>query len=226
MRSRGWSGNAPASDEEAIDRILDVADAIIAERGSAVRIADVARTLGVTRQTVYRYFPSSEELLLSCGMRSADGFLDQLAERTSGLTEPAEALVEGIAFAVETLAEDPQFANLLRNGSKRGSTVSLTSDTARAFSRSMLHRCDVDWERHGFDEAALDELAELGLRTFHSLLVDPGEPARDGFALRRFISRWLGPAIVYPRLTQALEALQPSGVRPPRSRPTSSSASA
>ncbi len=223
MRSRGWSGNAPATDEEAIDRILDVADAIIVERGSAVRIADVARTLGVTRQTVYRYFPSSEELLLASGMRTADGFLDQLAERTSGLTEPAEALVEGIAFAVETLAGDPQFANLLRNGSKSGSTVSLTSDTAKAFSRSMLHRCDVDWERNGFDEAALDELAELGLRTFHSLLVDPGEPARDGFALRRFISRWLGPAIVYPRLAQVVEALQPVDVRPKRSRPTAAS---
>ena len=142
MPSRGWSGNAPATDEEAIDRILDVADAIIAERGSAVRIADVARTLGVTRQTVYRYFPNTEELLLASGMRTADGFLDQLAEHTSGLTEPAEALVEGIAFAVETLADDPQFANLLRNGSKSGSTVSLTSDTAKAFSRSMLHRCE------------------------------------------------------------------------------------
>jgi AcrR family transcriptional regulator len=223
VRSRGWSGNAPASDEEAIDRILDVADAIIAERGSAVRIADVARTLGVTRQTVYRYFPSAEELLLASGMRTADGFLDQLADHISGLTEPATAMVEGIAFAVETLADDPQFANLLRKGPRSGSMVSLTSDTARAFSRSMLHRCDVDWEKHGYDEAALDELGELGLRTFHSMLVDPGEPARDGFALRRFISRWLGPAIVYPRLTQVMEALQPVSARPQRSRPTAAS---
>ncbi|WP_006244453.1 TetR/AcrR family transcriptional regulator [Mycolicibacterium tusciae] len=222
MPNRGWSGNAPGSDEEAIDRILDVADAIIAERGTAVRIADVARMLGVTRQTVYRYFPNTEELLLASGMRTADGFLDQLAEHTSGLTEPAAAIVEGIAFAVETLAEDAQFANLLRNGSKSGTAVSLTSDTARAFSRSMLHRCDVDWESNGYDEAALDELAELGLRTFHSILVDPGEPARDGFALRRFISRWLGPAVVYPRLTQVMEALQPISVRPQRSRPTAS----
>ena len=38
----------------------------------------------------------------------------------------------------------------------------------------MLHRSDVDWERQGFDDEALDELAELGLRTFHSMLVDPG----------------------------------------------------
>lgn len=214
MRSHGWSGNAPATDEEAIDRILDVADEIIAERGTAVRIADVARTLGVTRQTVYRYFPGTDELLLGSAMRSADGFLDQLAEHISGLTEPVAAMVEGVAFAAETLAGDPQIANLLNNGSKDGSAVSLTSDTARAFGRSMLHRLDVDWERHGFDEAALDELAELGLRTFHSILVDPGEPARDGVALRRFIFRWLGPAIVYPKLTQVMEALMPASPRP------------
>jgi hypothetical protein len=44
VRSHGWSGNAPATDEKAIDRILDAADDIIAERGSSMRIADVART--------------------------------------------------------------------------------------------------------------------------------------------------------------------------------------
>ena len=43
MRSHGWAGNTPASDEEAIERILDAAKQIIDERGSAMRIADVAR---------------------------------------------------------------------------------------------------------------------------------------------------------------------------------------
>ena len=220
MRSHGWSGNAPATDEEAIDRILDAADEIVAEGGAAVRIADVARKLGVTRQTVYRYFPGTEELLLASAMRSADGFLDQLAEHIGGLTEPVAAMVEGVAFAVETLAGDPQMANLLTHGDQHGAAVSLTSDTAMAFGRSMLHRLDVDWERHGIDEDSLDELAELGLRTFHSILVDPGRPARDGIALRRFISRWLGPAIVYPKLIQVAEALTP----PPRPRRRASSA--
>ena len=220
MRSHGWSGNAPATDEEAIDRILDVADEIIAERGTAVRIADVARILGVTRQTVYRYFPGTEELLLGSAMRSAHGFLDQLAEHISGLTEPVEALVEGVAFAVETLTGDPQIDNLLRGGAKHGAPVSLTSDTALAFSRSMLHRLDVDWPANGFDGPALDRLAELGLRTLHSLLVDPGQPPRDGAALREFIFRWLGPAIVYPRLVQVMGALQPRARGPKRRRPS------
>ncbi|HZN84866.1 MAG TPA: helix-turn-helix domain-containing protein [Mycobacterium sp.] len=223
MRSHGWSGNAPATDEEAIDRILDAADEIIAERGSAVRIADVARTLGVTRQTVYRYFPSAEALLMVSAMRSANGFLDQFADHLSGLTEPAAAIVEGVAFAAETLAGDRQIEHILSGRTRSGSTVMLTSDTAKAFGRSMLHRLDVDWETHGYDEAALEELAEIGLRTLHSILVDPGQPARDGIALRRFVARWLGPAIVYPRLAQAMDALQPAAPGPRRHRKSAAS---
>ncbi|WP_046320347.1 TetR/AcrR family transcriptional regulator [Mycobacterium sp. UM_Kg1] len=208
MRSHGWSGNAPSSDQEAIDRILDAADGIIAERGAALRLADVARSLGVTRQTVYRYFPGTEALLIASAMRSAHGFLDQLAQHLGGLTDPVDALVEGVAFAVETLAEDRPLADLLSSRARDGKMVSLTSDTARTFSRSLLHRLDVDWRKHGFDGPALDELAEIGLRTTQSLLLDPGDRHSDGLALRRFIARWIGPAITSPRIAEAMSALR------------------
>jgi AcrR family transcriptional regulator len=218
VRSHGWSGNAPATDEEAIDRIIDAANAIVAERGPSLRIADVARALGVTRQTVYRYFPSAESLLIVSAMRSANGFLDQLAAHLSELSEPAEAMVEGVAFAAEQLAGDRQMDHLMTVRTQSGSSAMLTSDTAMSFGRSMLHQLNVDWDKHGYDEAALDELAEIGLRTLHSLLVDPGQPARDGIELRRFLARWLGPAIVYPKLAQAMNALQPPAPGPRRRR--------
>jgi len=223
VRSHGWSGNAPATDEEAIDRILDAVDDIVAERGSAIRIADVARDLGVTRQTVYRYFPNTEALLLLSAMRSAHGFLDQLSEHISGLTDPTAAIVEGMAFAAETLAGDRQMEHLLSSRTREGATVTLTSDTAMTFGRLMLHRLDVDWESHGFDDDALDELAEICLRTMHSILIDPGQPRRDGIALRRFIARWLGPAIVYPRLAQAIKALDPPDPLPKHRRESAAS---
>ncbi len=195
MRSHGWSGNTPASDEEAINRILDAADDIVAERGASLRIADVARTLGVTRQTVYRYFPTAEAILVTSTMRNADGFIDRVEEHVRGLTDPVEAMVESVAFAVENLCGDRQFDNLLTQGGREGEMTSLTSDTALTFGRAILHRFDVDWQLHGFDDATLDELAEIGLRTLHSLLIDPGEHTRDGVALRRFVARWLAPAI-------------------------------
>jgi AcrR family transcriptional regulator len=222
MRSHGWSGNAPASDEEAIDRILGAADAIIAEQGRSVRIADVARALGVTRQTVYRYFPNSEALLLVCAIRSTDGFLDQFAQHLSGLTEPAAAIVEGVAYAAETLAGDHQAERLLNIRGKDGSTAMLASETAVTFGRAMFHRLDVDWAAHGYSDAELDELIELGLRTLHSILSDPGHPPRHGIELRRFLFRWLGPAIVHPRLTQMLQTTQPPPPGPKRRRPAAS----
>lgn len=207
MRSHGWSGNAPTSDEEAIERILDAVDAIIAADGASMRIADVARALGVTRQTVYRYFPGTDALLIASAMRSADGFISRLEKHVSGLTDPVAAVVESVSYATEELTGNRQFENLITRRQEGGSMVSLTGDTAMAFQRSILHRFDVDWETHGYDDDAVDELGELALRTLHSLLIDPGDPPRDGAALRRFVARWLGPAILYPSLARGVGAI-------------------
>jgi AcrR family transcriptional regulator len=222
MRSHGWAGNTPASDEEAIERILDAADNIIDERGSAMRIADVARALGVTRQTVYRYFPGTQALLVASAMRSADGFLDHLAAHLKGVTDPVLAVTEGFAFAVEQLSSDNQLELVLNRRDRVGQTISIVSDTALAFGRSMLHRFDIDWEHHGFDETGLDELNEFTLRLLHSFLADPGRPARSGADLRRYLIRWIGPAIAYPQVAQAMDTLR---APEPRVRRRSSAAS-
>ena len=205
MRSRGWAGVTPSSDEEAISRILDAVDDEVAQHGPGIRLADVARRLGVTRQTVYRYFPNADALLIASAMRAVNGFIDQVIERANGLNDPVAAIVESVSFGVENLAGDPQLEALLaqRPGGEGGeAAISLTSDTAMAFCLSVFRRLDVDWALHGFhDDAALDELAEIVLRTVQSLLTDPGQSRRNGIALRRFVTRWLGPAILYPRLT-------------------------
>jgi AcrR family transcriptional regulator len=223
MRSHGWAGNTPASDEEAIERILDAADTIIDERGSAMRIADVARALGVTRQTVYRYFPGTEALLVATAMRSADGFLDHLATNLRGITDPVAAVTEGIAFAIERLAADNQVEFVLNQRYRGGQTISIMSDTAMAFGRSMLHRLDIDWDAHGFDEAGLDELNEFTLRVLHSFLADAGRPPRSGADLRRYLTRWIGPAVAYPQISRAVDALRSSERTRARRRPSAAS---
>ncbi len=201
MRSRGWAGSTPASDEEAIARILNAVDEVVAEHGPAIRLADVARQLGVTRQTVYRYFPNADALLIASAMRAVDGFIDQAVQRVSGQNDPVIAVVECVSFGIENLVGDPQLESLLTRRQEGEAVTSLTSDTAIAICLSVFHRLDVDWTLHGFDTNALSELAEMTLRTVQSLLTDPGQRQRDGIALRRFVSRWLGPAILYPRMT-------------------------
>jgi AcrR family transcriptional regulator len=206
MRSRGWAGATPASDEEAIARILDVVDEVVAEHGPAIRLADVARGLGVTRQTVYRYFPNADALLIASSMRAVDGFIDQVVGHVSGLNDPVAVVVESVSFGIENLVGDPQLENLLTRRREGEAVISLTSDTAITFCLSVFHRFDVDWNLHGFDAAALRDLCEMTARTVQSLLTDPRQPSQDGSELRRFVARWLGPAVLYPRMA-SLSAL-------------------
>ena len=133
------------------------------------------------------------------------------------MTDPVVAVTEGVAFAVEQLASDNQVEFVLNQRHHGGQTVSIMSDTALAFGRSMLHRFDIDWEQYGFDEAGLDELNEFCLRVLHSFLADPGRPPRSGADLRRYLTRWIGPAIAYPQMMRAMDALR---AEPPAAAPS------
>ena len=198
VRTHGWSGAAPASDDEAVARILAAASKAIDERGADISIADVARTLGVTRQTVYRYFPSTDALLVGAAVHAATDFLDRMAEHLVGITEPAEAVTEGIATALEWLPKDKHIGLLIIPGKATAHTESVTSDVAVKFANSMLRRFDVDWARLGFTDSELDELAEHLLRIIQSFVIDPGRPRRRGVELRDYLRRWVGSAVVRP----------------------------
>lgn len=195
MRTHGWSGDAPASDEEAVARILAAAGKAIDERGADFSIADVARTLGVTRQTVYRYFPSTDALLIQAGVVAATDFLDRLAAHIEGLTDPMDAAVEAIATALEWMPKDKHVGLLLAPGRTPALTESMTSDIGLQFARSVVRRFDVDWAAAGFDDDELDELAEYLLRIIQSFVVDPGRPPRTGARLRDYLRRWVAPAL-------------------------------
>jgi AcrR family transcriptional regulator len=195
VRTHGWSGSTPATDEEAVRRILDAASKAIDARGADFSIADVARTLGVTRQTVYRYFPSTDALLQASAQRAAIGFLDRLAEHLRGLTDPVEAVAEGIATALEWLPQDKHIGLLLTPGRASAFSQTVTSDEAMMFANAILRRFDVDWAGLGFTDADLNELAEHLLRIIQSFVIDPGRPPRQGDELRDYLRRWVGSAI-------------------------------
>lgn len=195
MRTHGWSGSAPATDDEAIARILAAAGKAIDERGADFSIADVARTLGVTRQTVYRYFPSTDALLVAAAVHAAGDFLDRLAAHIKGMTDPVEAVTESIATSLEWLPEDKHIGLLVAPGRANAHTESVTSDVAVDFARAMLHKMDVDWTEVGYTNTELDELAEHVLRIIQSFVIDPGRPPRTGEALRSYLTRWVGSAV-------------------------------
>src|SRR5690625_7426390 len=84
-RRRGWGGHPPQTDGEAAQRVVEAAVELIDTTGAPVTIADVASSLGVTRQTVYRYFPTADALMRAAAVASVDGFFDRLTAHVRGL---------------------------------------------------------------------------------------------------------------------------------------------
>lgn len=194
MRTHGWSGAKPASDEEAAGRILAAAGKAIEDHGADFSISDVARTVGVTRQTVYRYFPSTEALLVAAAVQAVDGFLERLAAHVAGITDPADAVTEAVATALEWLPRE-KYIGLLMVPGGAAHVESVTSDVALRFARDMVGRLDVDWAGAGYGDDDLDDLAEHLLRVIQSFVIDPGRPPRRGAALRAYLRRWVGGAL-------------------------------
>ncbi|MFE3293632.1 TetR/AcrR family transcriptional regulator [Rhodococcus sp. NPDC059234] len=192
-RRRGWGGSPPDSDEEASRRIVSAAVELINRNGAAISIADVAESLGVIRQTVYRYFPNTDALLRAAAIASVGGFLDRLTHHLRGIEDPREAVVEGVIYTLNEAPRTPHLGIMLSGSHSH--TEGITSDEARVFGMSMIRRFDVDWDRHGYDEPALRELVEYQLRTMQSFFISPGDPPRSDDELRRYLHRWMGAAI-------------------------------
>ena len=193
----GWRGDPPGSEAEARERIVGAAMRCVDRYGpEKTGLSDVAHELGVTRQTVYRYFAGTDDLLAAVARSAADSYLDGLARHLAQVTDPAGAVIEALAFTIERLPEERYLGVLLTSGRSGRFFAGVTSPEAVGFARSLLERTAVDWQEAGYGRAELDELAEFALRVLLSLVLDPGTPRRSGSALRGFLRRWAGPAIV------------------------------
>lgn len=193
MRTRGWGGSVPASDEEAVARILSATRQSIDERGEHVSLADVARTLNVTRQTIYHYFASTDELLQATAQDATADFMDHLATALRDIKDPATAMIEGVLLVLERLPKDPYIGLMLRapRNAAFAEQVTLTNDTVRVLGRSILDRLDVDWS--AFPPSALEDILQIVLRTLQSFILSP--PTGGSTELRRLLGVWIGPAV-------------------------------
>ncbi|TDC58623.1 TetR/AcrR family transcriptional regulator [Actinomadura sp. KC345] len=195
MRTHGWGGSPPAGDDEAVARIKAATHRCVRELGGATTIAHVAADLGISRQTVYRYFPGTDAMLIAAALDGTHDFLARLSRRLRSVTDPGEALVEAVAYTIHEVPHEPYLRLLLDVEGGNSLLRSVTSDTARAIGRSLLDQSAVDWDASGIGPAPRGDLIEWTLRTVQSFLLDPGDPARTPHELRAFLRRWLAPAV-------------------------------
>ena len=99
----------PVTDKR--DLILKAATRVFAQNGFfQSQVADIARSAGVAAGTVYLYFKSKDDLLVSIFERSMREVIDELQEALAGVKDPAERLRRIARLHLGRLGRDKNLA--------------------------------------------------------------------------------------------------------------------
>src|SRR2546421_4085154 len=105
---------ATATRPDTSTRILDAAFGCIQDVGlSRTTVEDVARAAGIARQTVYRYFPSKDHLILALVLREEEKFLDGVRAAFASSSNLQTTMEEALLFCLRFAREHPLLDRLL-----------------------------------------------------------------------------------------------------------------
>lgn len=176
------------------DRLMDACAALIVRDGfEAVSMTAVAEEAGITRQTVYRYFPNAREVVRATLMRGGRELLEGqlLVFRQEG--DPRDLLLDAVMSALGVIRHNP----LLR-------TAWDSRDYPQAILRSIFDPAITERgveglrpiaSRLGWSERDTREAYETMARTVTSYLTVPPDPRLGDDALRDMLRRRLLPAL-------------------------------
>lgn len=99
------------------ERILDAAEQVFARQGASASTEEVAAAAGVAIGTVFRHFPTKQDLLSAIMMDLRARLTTEVVELASG--DPATALFEFFRRVVEQAAAKRSVVELLAEGGTR-----------------------------------------------------------------------------------------------------------
>jgi TetR/AcrR family transcriptional regulator len=195
MQNRSLAGHLDESTD--IDRtILDTARAVFETYGvRRANIEDVAARAGVSRSTIYRRFPTKDDLFARVVRREAELFFCTLDQATSGCNPP-EAVIEAFALGVRLVQDSPLYSRIVESepelfGRFSRSHVFPIGQFTDGIAHT-LRRCGAN-----IPETDLVNIADILLRVALGIIVFPTDrlDISDHAAVREYAARYLVPII-------------------------------
>jgi AcrR family transcriptional regulator len=184
------------------DELLDAAQEAIETGGyDGLRMAEVARRTGVSRQTVYNEFGDKWRLLEAVAARETERFLLEVSAALAEAPDPIDGLRAAVERALTLAVEAPLVkAALSQPGSDQASQL-LTTRGQRVLELAHL-RLDAHVREHWPEVPAADATTcvDVALRIVISHIVTPG-PSPEMVAAQ--LSRVLSPFLTESRRQHA-----------------------
>ena len=185
--------------DDARVRILDAAGRCIVRRGNTqIRMAEVADDAGVVRSTVYRYFPTRDELLLALVLMRIDAALARLVRSLRRPDDPRRCLPRMVLVPVDSVDGDTLNEALFASESTALSAA-LELGSERIVDLVIAHYDPLfaKWQDDGEMYPDLDrrEVARW-VHTAALFLLSPPWRYRSHAAKRRFVDQFVVRALV------------------------------
>lgn len=195
MQNRSLDGNL--GERTDLERtILDTARAVFETYGvRRANIEDVAARAGVSRSTVYRRFPTKDDLLEQVVRREAELFFATLDRATAGC-DPRQAVIEAFALGVRLVQDSPLYTRIVDSEPELLGMFSRShAFPIRQFADGIAHtlrRCGAE-----MPEPDLADIADILLRVALGIIVFPTDrlDISDDAAVRDYAARYLVPII-------------------------------
>lgn len=165
------------------DRILDAANHAMAIHGLArLSLEDVAREAGMSRQTVYRYFGSKNDLVTAAILREEQWFLDRMSDAVDAHDDLRPAMEAAIVAGLRAAREHPLLDRLLATEPEALLPFLTTGggpvlSAARPVIRGLL-----EGRLPHVASPTLDRVADTATRLFISYAINPPEDSVEEVA--------------------------------------------
>ncbi|GGG18866.1 TetR family transcriptional regulator [Rhodococcoides trifolii] len=174
-------------------KIIDATLGLIADEGfRGVSIASVALAAGVSRQTVYSVFGTREDLVSQSMIALASEVFAEIRQSLESIGDPAEFVVELIVVARTTVRAHPVLATLLRGDADNPLNEDDVIERAKPIAYEILSPMKA---MHPDIEPMMDDILQMGVRLALSVILFDDATIRADDDLRRFLFRWLAPAL-------------------------------
>jgi AcrR family transcriptional regulator len=132
--------------------VIEAAKKLFADEGLEAQMPEVARAAGVGVGTVYRHFPTKDDLIAALAAEHFERLADKAREGLA-LPDPWDGLAHFIRFAAQTQADDRGFSDVMHSrlemmdaAARSAGLAELCERLVKRAQRSRQLRSDLDWE--------------------------------------------------------------------------------